>query len=95
MSLRHNSDNNPDGNVYGQSANEKIAFYGGTPAAQRANANQNALTDNSGGTASDTLAAISATYVQAEVRNSVASLAAKINELRAALVALGLIKGSA
>jgi len=33
--------------------------------------------------------------VQAEVRNSIASIAAKTNELRAALVALGLIKGSA
>ncbi len=36
------------------------------------------LTNNSGGTASNTLAAISATYVQAEVSNSIASLAAKI-----------------
>lgn len=39
------------------------------------------LTDNSGGTASDTLAAISGTYSQAEVRNSIATLAAKINYL--------------
>ena len=36
------------------------------------------LTDSSAGSASDTLAAISATYVQSEVRNSIASLAAKI-----------------
>lgn len=42
------------------------------------------LTDNSGGTAADTIAAIGATYNQAEVRNAVASLAAKINELLAA-----------
>lgn len=40
-----------------------------------------ALTDSSGGTASDTIALIGATYVQAEVRNAVASLAAKINTL--------------
>lgn len=39
------------------------------------------LTDNSGGSATDTLAAISGTYSQAEVRNSIASLAAKINYL--------------
>jgi len=39
------------------------------------------LTDNSGGTASDTIAAVSATYVQAEVRNAIASLSAKINAL--------------
>ena len=36
------------------------------------------LTDNSGGTAADTIAAIGATYDQDEVRNAVASLAAKI-----------------
>lgn len=45
------------------------------------------LTDNSGGTAADTIAAIGATYDQAEIRNAVASLAAKINELNAALQA--------
>lgn len=42
------------------------------------------LTDNSGGTSSDTIAAIGATYNQAQVQNAVASLAAKINELIAA-----------
>lgn len=81
--------------IIGESASNEIAFYGGTPVARRAAAAQVALTDNSGGTASDTLAAISASPTQAEVRNSIASLAAKINELRAALVALNLIKGSA
>lgn len=40
-----------------------------------------ALTDSSGGTAADTIAAIGGTYSQAEVRNAVASLAAKINTL--------------
>jgi len=39
------------------------------------------LTDSSGGTASDTIAAIGATYDQAEVRNAIASLAAKVNAL--------------
>ena len=42
------------------------------------------LTDNSGGAASDTIAAIGGTYSQSEVQNAVASLAAKINELIAA-----------
>lgn len=41
-----------------------------------------ALTDNSGGTAADTIAAIGGTYSQSEVRNAVASLAAKINLLQ-------------
>ena len=43
------------------------------------------LTDNSGGTASDTIPAISAAYSQAEVRNSLASLTAKVNAILAAL----------
>ena len=45
------------------------------------------LTDNSGGTGSDTIAAIGATYNQAEVRNAIASLSDKITELNAALQA--------
>jgi len=45
------------------------------------------LTDNSGGTAADTIAVIGATYTQAEVANAVASLAAKVN---AVITALGL-----
>lgn len=45
------------------------------------------LTDNSGGTGSDTIAAIGATYSQTEVRNAIASLSDKITELNAALQA--------
>ena len=45
------------------------------------------LTDNSGGTGTDTIAAIGATYSQTEVRNAVASLSDKITELNAALQA--------
>lgn len=40
-----------------------------------------ALTDSSGGTASQTIAVIGATYDQAEVRNAVASLADEVNKL--------------
>lgn len=50
-----------------------------------------ALTDSSGGTASGTLAAISATYVQTEIRNSIASLNAKIAAILVALKAHGLV----
>jgi len=39
------------------------------------------ITDNSGGTASTTIAVIGATYDQAEVANAVASLAAQINAI--------------
>lgn len=58
----------------GRSGNDRPGFARGAAAIVP-------LTDSSGGTASDTIAAIGATYVQAEVRNAVASLAAKINEL--------------
>lgn len=43
------------------------------------------LTDNSGGTAADTIADIGATYTEAEVANAIASLAAKVNAIIAAL----------
>jgi len=49
------------------------------------------LTDNSSGTASDTLAAVGATYDQDEVRDAVASLAAKIEALTVALRSAGII----
>lgn len=39
------------------------------------------LTDSSGGTASDTLPAITGSYVEATIENTVASLAAKINAI--------------
>ena len=43
------------------------------------------LTDNSGGTASNTIAAQSGSYVQATQQNTIATLAAKINEVISAL----------
>lgn len=43
------------------------------------------LTDSSGGTVSDTLAAITGAYVEATIENTVASLAGKINQLCAAV----------
>jgi hypothetical protein len=49
------------------------------------------ITDSSGGTASDTIAAIGATYDQDEVRNAVASLAAKVEALTVALESAGII----
>lgn len=44
-----------------------------------------ALTDNSGGTASDTIADVPATYTEATLADQIASLTAKINEIIAAL----------
>lgn len=47
------------------------------------------LTDNSGGTGTDTIAVIGAAYSQTEVANAIASLSDKITELNAALQAAG------
>lgn len=49
------------------------------------------LTDNSGGTPSDTLADVPAAYSEATLANQIASLAAKINAILTALRAHGLI----
>lgn len=100
MPVRQHSDGNPDGQVFGQSTSDLISFYGATPVAQRSGAAQAAITDNTGGTASATLAAITAgaSYAQADmvaVKNALATIAAKLNEVQATLVGLGLWKGSA
>jgi hypothetical protein len=89
-----------DGCSYGQSTTDKISFYGVTPIVQRAASAQGAITDSTGGTATLTLAAITAgaSYAQADataIKNALASLAAAHNELRTVLVNLGLMKGAA
>lgn len=40
MALKQLSDANTDGNVFGQSASDKVAFYGATPVSQRASSIQ-------------------------------------------------------
>lgn len=49
------------------------------------------LTDNSGGTANDTLQDVEATYTEATLANNFADLAAKINSILAALRKAGVI----
>ena len=46
-----------------------------------------ALTDNSGGTASNTIVDVPATYTEATLANQIASLTAKVNAIIAALKA--------
>lgn len=83
------------GQTVGQSATDLIGFYGATPIAQLASADQGALTDNSIGTASTVIAALTGTYNSTLIVAAIASLALQGNTIRAALVSLGLIKGSA
>lgn len=76
--------------VVGDAATSLLAFHGATAVAQRANANQAAAVYNS--------QTISAVPTQAEVQainDGLVSVRTLVNELRAALVEKGLIKGSA
>ena len=49
------------------------------------------LTDNSGGTADDTIADVEAVYTEATLANNFADLAAKVNAILAALRGAGII----
>jgi hypothetical protein len=78
------------GNVaLGNAGTDLIGCYGAAGVVQATGIG--ALTDNSGGAANDTLEAISAAYVQSEVRNNFADLAAKVNAIRTVLLNLGLL----
>ena len=81
----------------GQSASDLVGFYGATPIAQPAAANQAAVTDASGGTGAATngILTLTGTYNSAIIANAIATLAAQGNAIRAALVSVGIIKGSA
>ena len=82
---RQLSDDNSSGTSLGQSATDTISFYGFTPIAQRAGAAQGTFTT----TMTSTTAFGFGTQTAADA--AIALLA----EIRATLVALGLIKGSA
>src|SRR5690606_16717551 len=86
------------GLMVGYTPASKVGFHG-TAVVQRSGAAQTALTDSTGGTASDaTLAAIgdtSSTDQSGDINDNFAKIAKLVNELRAAVVEKGLIKGSA
>ena len=75
----------PGGTSFGQSTADLISFYGVTPIAQRTNANQATVT---------TTAATSTTPYGFSTVTQANAIVTLVNELQAALVALGLIKGS-
>jgi hypothetical protein len=83
MPVRHLSDGNPDGTVLGQSASDLVAFYNATPVPQRSGTAQTAV---------PTTAPINTSpfgYTQAQAT----AILTLLNEIRATLVALGLMKG--
>jgi hypothetical protein len=83
MPVRQLSDGNPDGNVLGQSTSDLIAFYNATPVPQRSGAAQAAVPT----TAPTNTAPFG--YGQAQA----AAIVTLLNEIRATLVSLGLMKG--
>ena len=76
----------PDGIMIGASSTSKIGMYGATPVAQRSGAAQAAVT---------TTAATSTTPYGFSTSAQADAIVALINELRAACIAAGTIKGSA
>jgi hypothetical protein len=83
------------GTKIGTSASQKLGFFDKTPVVQPAAASQAALTNSTGGTADGTLAAVSGTGDDADINNNFTELHVLLNEIRTALVNLGLIKGAA
>jgi hypothetical protein len=105
--LIYKGDKNPDGVTVGQTITDKVSFYGVTPVVQRASSSQAAVATTAI-TAPATTASISTAHygytstqadaISAAVSSLITRVAANttlVNELRAALVALGAIKGAA
>lgn len=84
MPVRQLSDGNPDGNVLGQSANDLISFYNAAPVARRSGTAQTAVPT----TAPTNTSPYGFSEAQAE------AIISLLNEIRATLVGLGLMKGS-
>ena len=79
------TDNNSAGTHMGQTATDKIAFYGATPVVQRAAGSGAAVTTTASTTTSP------AGYATTTQANAIVTL---LNEVRATLVGLGLMVGS-
>jgi hypothetical protein len=83
------------GTKIGTAVGQKLGFFDKTPVVQPAGANQAALTNSTGGTADGTLAAVSGSGADTDINNNFTELHTLLNEIRTALVNLGLIKGEA
>jgi hypothetical protein len=83
MPVKQLSDGNPDGSVLGQSPSDLISFYNATPAPQRSGAVQAAVD----ATAPTNAAPYGFSQTQA------AAILTLLNEIRATLVGIGLMKG--
>ena len=88
MPVKQLSDGNPDGTVLGQSATDLISFYNAAPVAQRSGAAEAAVATTGSAASTGTVYG----YTTAAQADGIVTL---VNEMRATLVALGLMKGSA
>jgi hypothetical protein len=84
-----------NGTKIGATTADKLGLWGATPVVQPSGANQAAITDSTGGTAGFTLADVTASHSQSILNNNFASIARQQAAFRTALVAAGVIKGSA
>jgi len=84
MAARQLSRKNPDGTQMGQSATDKIGFYGTTAIVQRSGSAQAALT----------LTTVKTTGFGFQSSAAFEAFIAQLEEIRATLAALGLFKGS-
>lgn len=85
MAVKELSDGNPDGTRLGQDSSDPIGFYGATPGTRRSGSAQAAVA---------TTAATTTTpwgFTTSTQANAIVTL---VNEMRAAMVALGLMAGS-
>jgi len=76
----------PDGTSFGQDVSEKISLYGKTPIVQRAGSAQASVT---------TTASTTSTPAGYSTTTQADAIVTLVNELRAAMVAFGVIKGAA
>ncbi len=91
MGVKQLSDGGPDGSRLGQSSTDKVAFYGATPVVRPSV--PAAITDASGGTGAVTngILTLTGTYNSTILANAIATLAASVNSIRAALVSVGIV----
>jgi hypothetical protein len=93
--IKQLSDGGPDGTQLGQSATDLVGFYGFTPVDQPAATAQSAVATTALTTITDIVTTASLTGAFNSVVAAVEALRVLANANRAALVELGLIKGSA
>ena len=96
--------NQSNGLLYGATTIQKVGFHGVTPAIQRTSSSQAAISASTNATLSDVPTATYTSVEQTAIQNCINAINAMktvvdaekvlVNELRAALVEKGLIKGS-